>query len=170
MSLQASLGAVLVLFICAYAHGHALKETTATITVRSGQIDVLVNTDFSHWLEQLHSNESWLLGDTELVLKNTHSENEKVTLLKDMVLSSSKVMVNNTQLSCKLIQFPSKLDVLHKAHHSRGYFRLSCLSQRKKLESVSLSLPKSLGRVYVSLVQPKQQLIDAGQRAAFTLK
>ncbi|KZN65217.1 hypothetical protein N473_01195 [Pseudoalteromonas luteoviolacea CPMOR-1] len=30
-------------------------------------------------------------------------------------------------------------------------------------------LPKSLGRVYTSLVQPKQQLIGAGKKAEFKL-
>lgn len=153
----------------AISHAHALKETTATITVRSGQIDVLVNTDFSHWLSVLHNNEAWLLGDTELVLQDGQSEQVKRKQLQDLVLTHTKIQANGVLLNCQLNQFPVKLAQLHKGHHSRAYFRLGCVSPHKQLSAVSLVLPKSLGRVYTSLVQPKQQLIGAGKKAEFKL-
>ncbi|KZN68804.1 hypothetical protein [Pseudoalteromonas luteoviolacea] len=151
------------------ASSHALKETTATITLRSGQLDVLVNTNFSHWLALLHNNEAWLLGDTERVLLANQTDSEKVTLLKELILQHTNLSSNGMKLNCKVSQFPSKLSELQKDHHKRAYFRLGCKSPTKKVTAVSLSLPKSLGRVYVSLVQPKQQVIGAGQKAVFKL-
>ncbi|MDK1289852.1 hypothetical protein [Pseudoalteromonas umbrosa] len=153
----------------AITHAHALKETTATITVRSGQIDVLVNTDFSYWLSLLHNNEAWLLGDTELVLQDGQTEQVKRKKLQELVRTHTKIQANGALLSCQLNEFPAKLNQLHKGHHSRAYFRLGCVSPHQQLSAVSLVLPKSLGRVYTSLVQPKQQLIGAGEKAEFKL-
>ncbi|MCF2857180.1 hypothetical protein L1286_06855 [Pseudoalteromonas sp. SMS1] len=161
---------VLWLFcVCTDARSHALKETTATITVRSGQLDILVNTNFAHWLSVLHSHEAWLLGDTELVLLANQGNDQKVTQLKEMVLQRTTVTADGEVLKCTVNQFPSKLNELQKAHHSRSYFRLGCAIAKQKVNAVTLLLPKSLGRVYVSLVVPKQQVVGAGQKAQFKL-
>ncbi|KZN50055.1 hypothetical protein [Pseudoalteromonas luteoviolacea] len=130
---------------------------------------MFVNTDFSHWLNLLHNNEAWLLGDTELVLQAGQTEQVKRKQLKELVLTHTKVQANGALLSCQLNQFPAQLTQLHKGHHSRAYFRLGCVSPHKQLSAVSLVLPKSLGRVYTSLVQPKQQLIGTGKKAEFKL-
>ncbi|KZN45133.1 hypothetical protein N482_15250 [Pseudoalteromonas luteoviolacea NCIMB 1942] len=135
------------------ANSHALKETIATITLRSGQLDVFVNTNFCHGLSLLHNHETWLLGDTELVLLANHTDSEKVKLLKGLILKHTSLSSIGTKLNCKVSQFPIKLGELQKDHHKRGYFRLGCKLPVNKVASVGLSLPKSLGRVYVILVK-----------------
>ncbi|KZN43635.1 hypothetical protein N474_20450 [Pseudoalteromonas luteoviolacea CPMOR-2] len=161
--------AIWLVCVCTMAHGHALKETTATITVRSGQLDILVNANFAHWLSTLHSHEAWLLGDTELVLLANQTDKHKAKQLKEMIVQRTGVAVNGHKLKCSVNQFPSNLSELQKAHHTRSYFRLGCIAPNSQINSVALSLPKSLGRIYVSLVRPKQQVIGAGEKAMFNL-
>ena len=59
---------MLLVSLLMIANAHVLKETSARIILRDGQVEVRIFTDMKRWKTRLQSNQAWLLGDIKQVM------------------------------------------------------------------------------------------------------
>lgn len=162
----------LLLTICIsfYSNSHALKETTATLTARSGHIHVVINTDMSRLLTLLHDQQAWLLGDISVLLTALQKPSEKLSIVKQIIEKQTKVMVNKSHIPCQLVKMPTSLPN-HKAHHHRrGIFQLECKNINiSEQASIFVTLPNILGQSLITFLQPRQKMTKPGGVASFKM-
>lgn len=145
------------------ANAHALKETSARITLRDGQVEVRIFTDFNRWQTRLQSNQAWLLGDIKQIMPLGLTTKETKDFLSKLLNGETTLMMNNESvpLTLKRISVPQNST----DHHEYTELVLTAKHTFSLVEQVNIRFPKSLGAVHASFVKPKYQLVTAGSSA-----
>ncbi|MCW8876817.1 MAG: hypothetical protein OQK04_01690 [Kangiellaceae bacterium] len=143
---------------------HTLKETTARVIVRDGQIEIRIQADINRWVKAFYNNQAWLVGDIDEVLSLKASQSQKLNFLKKQLKSHTKVQVRGKSISLAVARFPNRLDSNH------GHFAEIVLTGKFHTDSpskLSVRFPKTLGPVYTSLVKPQYLMLTEGKKGTF---
>jgi len=145
------------------ANGHSLKETSARITLRDGQVEVRVLTDFKRWKTRLQSNKAWLLGDVKQIMPLGLTVKETNKFVAKLLSEETLLMINNQSvpLTLNIISVPQKST----EHHEYTELILTAEHTFLSVEQINIRFSKSLGAVHASFVKPKYQLVTAGSSA-----
>lgn len=145
------------------ANAHVLKETSARITLRDGQVEVRILTDFKRWKASLQNNQAWLLGDIKKIMPLGLTTKETKGFVSKLLNEETSLMMNNQAiaLTLKTISVPQN----SAEHHEYTELVLTAKHAFSSVEQVNIQFPKSLGAVHASFVKPKYQLVTAGSSA-----
>lgn len=161
------LRAIIVFIIIAIlpiaANAHALKETSARIILRDGQVEVRILTDFKRWQTHLQNNQAWLLGDIKQIMPfGLTTKETKVFVAK--LLNEEMILTMHNQsipLTLNTISVPKN----NTEHHEYTELVLTAKHAFVLVGKVNIRFPKSLGAVHASFVKPKYQLVQVGDSA-----
>jgi len=141
---------------------HVLKENSARITLRDGQVEVRMLVDVKRWENRLQSNESWLLGDIGQVMPKDLSIKRAETFMAKVLVSESSLTLNNKALELSIFTITAKSNSQHPEFTE---FVLTSQHTSAIVEQINIRFPKSVGAVHASFVKPKYQLVAAGEHA-----
>ena len=145
------------------ANAHVLKETSARITLRDGQVEVRIFTDMKRWKTRLQSNQAWLLGDIKQVMPLGLTTKETKDFVARLLNEEVSMTLNNQSvlLTLQTVSVPQNTT----DHHEYTELVLTAKHAFSLVEQVNIRFPKSLGAVHASFVKPKYQLVTAGSTA-----
>ena len=84
-------------------NAHALKENSARVTLRDGQIEVRVWVDMDRWQARLQDNQAWLLGDIQQVMPAGLTPKETKVFFEKVINEGTSLTLNNQRLPLKLL-------------------------------------------------------------------
>jgi len=143
------------------ATAHALKETSAYITLREGQIEIRLSTDIKRWQTLLQENEAWLMGDIDQVMPADLNPKQNQAFLIKLLQEKTVISVNNKQVVFNAVSIPDSA-----VQHGRyAEIILSGKHTNTTVDQLSIQFPKSLGAIHASIVQPKYKMMTAGSSA-----
>jgi len=145
-----------LLNLSAAVSAHELNGTSAHIILRDGQVEVKVITDTAHLAATLQSDQAWLMGDIEQVMPGNLSINDQQSYIKNMLLQSTHLQINNQKIA-----FEQALFNIYPNQHDE----IVLLARHKvsKVTDVALTFSKSLGAVHTNIVKPQYSLLSAGE-------
>jgi hypothetical protein len=148
------------------AKAHVLKETSARITLRDGQVEVRILTDFQRWQTNLQNNQAWLLGDIKQIMPLGLTTKETKAFVAKLLNEETILTMNNQSIPLTL----NTISVLKNSteHHEYTELVLTAEHAFALVGKVNIRFPKSLGAVHASFVKPKYQLVTAGDSAQVT--
>jgi len=141
---------------------HALKETTARIILRDGQIEIQLQTDIEVWKNRLQDNQAWLMGDLKTIMPSNLNHSEELKFLKNQLIAQTKLTVNGQALKLKTASF-SKRNINN--HHFTNIVLTTNHSQAL-ISQLSIGFPKTLGEIHANFVQPEYRVIKPGQMSS----
>ena len=139
---------------------HTLKETTARISLRDGQVEVRLWLDMNRWQSHLQDSQAWLLGDNPQVMSLGLTPKETNLYLKNVLHKQILLMLNNQSVSLQLMTILSPKNSTE--HHDYTEVVLTGKHKQSSVEQLNIVFPKSLGVIHASFVKPKYQLVAAG--------
>ena len=134
---------------------HELKQTTARVILRDGQVEIRVNTDGHKWQATLANHHAWLMGDINQVISK--EDQQYMAKLKELITSQTSLLINGKPIATQLRKIPSKINI-----HDFS-FVLQAQHSSSSVSDVSVTLPKSLGAVLYNFVHPQYQMSKPGQ-------
>jgi hypothetical protein len=145
------------------ANGHVLKETSARITLRDGQVEVRILTDMKRWQTRLQNNQAWLIGDIQQIMPLGLTTKETNEFVAKLLNEETSLTMNNQSvpLTLETISDPQN----GTEHHEYTELVLTAKHAFSLVEQINIRFPKSLGAVHASFVKPKYQLVIAGNSA-----
>ncbi|WDD98849.1 hypothetical protein [Thalassomonas actiniarum] len=141
------------------AYGHALKENTAKITLRDGQVEILLQLDLAHWKTRLQDNRAWLTGQISELMPATLTPEQQSQFLRSLLIKKTRLAINDEKLLLEQIAF------LPQSHHGFTPVKLVGSHGQKQINHLDMHFPPSLGAVYTSVAKPQYQMIPAGKSA-----
>ncbi len=145
------------------ASAHALKESSARVTLRDGQVEVRLWIDMNRWQTRLQDHQTWLLGDIKHIMPHGLSAKETQMFFASLLHKESSLILNNQAVSLKLLTISQAKNSAD--HHEYSELVLSAKHTLATVEQLNIRFPKSLGAVHASFVKPKYQMINAGSNA-----
>jgi len=156
---------VISLCVCASASAHELQNNSAQVILRDGQLEIRLLVDREKWIKSLQNAQGWLTGQTNAFISPEMTGAEVTEATLKVLVNNTKVIVNQKILLLRLHKATQKsVD----AGHSLTQYRLSSPHPFSNPESLSVTFPASLGDVYVSVVRPQYQQMNAGETHEFT--
>jgi len=141
---------------------HALKETSAHITLRDGQVEIRLSTDINRWQTLLQENKAWLMGDIDQVMPADLNPKQNQTFLKKLLQKKTNISINNKKVVLDVVSIPALAEQQH-GHYAE--IVLSGKHTNTTVDQLNIQFPKSLGAVHASIVQPKYKMMTPGSRA-----
>jgi len=159
---SASMALILLATLPLMAGAHALKETTARITLRDGQVEVRLWVDINQWKARLQDNQLWLLGDIRQVMPTGLNPAQIHSFIEKVAINEIALSLNN---QTKPLKFLLVSDSQKKSQHA-NYTELVFSSKHTLpvVEQIDIRFPKSLGTVHASFVKPKYQSFPSGKK------
>jgi len=143
------------------ASAHELKETSARITLRDGQVEIKLSTDIKRWQALLQDNKAWLMGDTEQVMPAGLNPKQNKEYLKKLLQKNTNISINN-----KLVALDGvSVSTLTEQHGHYIEIVLSGKHTYSGVDQLNIQFPKSLGAVHASIVQPQYKMMTPGSNA-----
>ena len=168
---------LILLIIINQAQAHKLKENSAEVIMRDGQIEIRLMVNMARWQSLLQNDQAWLLGDTLQVMPKHLTASQKHAFLSNFVSQNTQLSVNDSPIKMGVLYFPDLATFENEsenkdADHHDKYSEIALTAQNKQahVNHISLALPKSLGNVHSRFVQPSYQLIKAGSKAQLSLR
>lgn len=150
---------------------HGLKENSAQVIMRDGQVEIRLMVNIERWQSLLQNDQAWLLGDVSQVMPKHLTDTQKSVFLSELISQNTLVKVNGTPLKMGVLYFPDALDIENDHHHDEySEVVLSAQHQQGHINHISLALPKSLGNVHSRFVQPSYRLLKAGNETQLSFK
>lgn len=145
------------------ARAHVTSATSAQVILRSGQVEIRILTNGEHWLARLSDHGAWLLGDTDTLMPPDLTEAQQQAFLQQLVGAQTRVRINGQTLAFDRVSVSGPGD--------SGDMEIVLLARHAfpQVEKLSLQFPASLGRVHLSVVQPRYQLVPPGKVADLSL-
>ena len=155
----------ILLMVMNQLQAHELKENSAQIIMRDGQVEIRLMVNMTRWQSLLQSDQAWLMGDTLQVMPKHLNDKQKSLFLNKLITQNTQVSINDTPVRMGILYSPDSIDI-NNDHHSDEYHEIVLSAQHKQghVNSIILSLPKSLGNVHSRFVQPRYRLIKAGSQ------
>ncbi len=88
------------------AQAHSLKENSAQIIMRDGQVEIRLSVNMARWQSLLQNNQAWLLGDIPQVMPTQLSETQKTAFLSELISNNTQVSINDRVLKMGILYFP----------------------------------------------------------------
>ncbi|MEH6345705.1 MAG: hypothetical protein V7785_11510 [Bermanella sp.] len=161
----------ILLMVMSQVQAHELKENSAQVIMRDGQVEIRLMVNMARWQSLLQSDQAWLMGDSIQVMPKHLNDKQKSLFLSELITQNSQVSVNDVPVKMGILYFPDSIDI-NNDHHSNEYNEIVLTAQHKQghVNNISLSLPKSLGNVHSRFVQPRYRLIKAGNQTQVSFK
>jgi len=146
--------------MCAQVSAHVLKNTTAQVILRDGQVEVKVLTNAEHLISALHSEQAWLMGDIDKLMPTNLSAEQQEEFVKNALKQKTSLRVNQQVIVFERVAFTTSnneahdLEIVFQAKHTFT-----------TVDELAISFPKSLGAVHASFVKPQYKLLGAGDTA-----
>ena len=146
--------------ISAQVSAHVLKNTTAQVILRDGQVEVKVLTNAEHLISALQSEQAWLMGDIDKLMPTNLSAEQQEEFVKNALKQKTSLRVNQQVIVFERVVFTTSnneahdLEIVFQAKHSFA-----------TVDELAISFPKSLGAVHASFVKPQYKLLGAGDTA-----
>lgn len=144
---------------------HQMKQHTSQITIRDGQVEVLLHLDSHKWLAKLADHQSWLLGDTEAVIDASLVPKEKANRLEKLLKKEMSLAINGKDV---MLSF-DKLTYYDSLLHLRVMASANTAVSSASVSQVAVKYPKSLGAVYTSVIKPQFKMVSADKKVEFKL-
>jgi len=141
---------------------HALKETTARITLRDGQVEVRLWVDMNQWKARLQDNQLWLLGDIRQVMPTGLNPAQIRTFIKQVAINEITLSLNSQTQPLKFLFVSDSQNNSQHANYTELVF--SSKHTLAVVEQIDIRFPKSLGTVHASFVKPKYQSFPSGKK------
>lgn len=138
---------------------HELKETSARITLRDGQVEVRITTDIKRWQTRLQDNRAWLLGDIEQVMPQGLSQQKHSAFLQKVMQNKTAISINNKPITFDSVSITKPTE---KNHGHFGEIVLTAKHSNSSVDNFNIQFPKSLGAVHASFVKPQYKMIPPG--------
>nr|WP_024594248.1 hypothetical protein [Pseudoalteromonas sp. TB13] len=139
---------------------HVLKNTTAQVILRDGQVEVKVLTNAEHLISALQSEQAWLMGDIDKLMPTNLSAEQQEEFVKNALKQKTSLRVNQQVIVFERAAFTTSnneahdLEIVFQAKHTFT-----------TVDELAISFPKSLGAVHASFVKPQYKLLGAGDTA-----
>ena len=139
---------------------HVLKNTTAQVILRDGQVEVKVLTNAEHLISALQSEQAWLMGDIDKLMPTNLSAEQQEEFVKNALKQKTSLRVNQQVIVFERVVFTTSnneahdLEIVFQAKHTFT-----------TVDELAISFPKSLGAVHASFVKPQYKLLGAGDTA-----
>ena len=149
----------LLFLTTSFVFAHEAKQNSAQVYLRDGQVEVRLFVNRDEWVSRLSTAQSWLLGDSDIVLtqediQSSDLNNKLLSLLEKNII----LKLNKQRLQLKAVHH-----IHDTSSHHRVEFRLSAAHSFSDPKAVTLSFPRSIGAVFVSVVKPQYGTIKAGE-------
>jgi len=144
----------------AQVSAHVLKNTTAQVILRDGQVEVKVLTNAEHLISALQSEQAWLMGDIDKLMPTNLSAEQQEEFAKNALKQKTSLRVNQQVIVFERVTFTTSnneahdLEIVFQAKHTFT-----------TVDELAISFPKSLGAVHASFVKPQYKLLGAGDTA-----
>lgn len=145
----------------AQVSAHVLKNTTAQVILRDGQVEVKVLTNAEHLISALQSEQAWLMGDIDKLMPTNLSAEQQEEFVKNALKQKTSLRVNQQVIVFERVAFTTSnnneandLEIVFQAKHTFT-----------TVDDLAISFPKSLGAVHASFVKPQYKLLSAGDTA-----
>ena len=144
----------------AQVSAHVLKNTTAQVILRDGQVEVKVLTNADHLISALQSEQAWLMGDIDKLMPTNLSAEQQEEFVKNALKQKTSLRVNQQVIVFERVVFTTSnneahdLEIVFQAKHTFT-----------TVDELAISFPKSLGAVHASFVKPQYKLLGAGDTA-----
>lgn len=152
-----------LLLITNTSRAHTLNETSAQVILRDGQVELKIITDIPHLVSTLQSDQAWLLGDTDQVMPTNLNASQQSAFIENVLQQQVHLLIN-----AKAISFES-VNIVGAKYSTNADISLQARHAVTDVKEVSISFPKSLGNVHVSVVKPRYRLLAAGDTAHVVL-
>lgn len=146
--------------MCAQVSAHVLKNTTAQVILRDGQVEVKVLTNAEHLISALQNEQAWLMGDIDKLMPTNLSAEQQEEFVKNALKQKTSLRVNQQVIVFERVVFTTSnneahdLEIVFQAKHTFT-----------TVDELAISFPKSLGAVHASFVKPQYKLLGAGDTA-----
>jgi len=141
------------------ASAHELKETSARITLRDGQVEIKLATDLNHWQIFFQDNKAWLMGDINQVMPSNLNPQQNKVFLIDVLKKNTILTINGMQVALDVVS----ISTINEQHYAE--IVLSGKHTNSKVNLLNIRFPKSLGAVHASFVKPQYKMITPGSSA-----
>ena len=144
----------------AQVSAHVLKNTTAQVILRDGQVEVKVLTNAEHLISALQSEQAWLMGDIDKLMPTNLSAEQQEEFVKNALKQKTSLRVNQQVIVFERVVFTTSnneahdLEIVFQAKHTFT-----------TVDELAISFSKSLGAVHASFVKPQYKLLGAGDTA-----
>ncbi len=145
----------------AQVSAHVLKNTTAQVILRDGQVEVKVLTNAEHLISALQSEQAWLMGDIDKLMPTNLSAEQQEEFAKNALKQKTSLRVNQQVIVFERVAFTSSNN--NEAHDLEIVFQAK--HTFTTVDDLAISFPKSLGAVHASFVKPQYKLLGAGDTA-----
>ncbi|MBH0020399.1 hypothetical protein I6F40_08550 [Pseudoalteromonas sp. SWXJ133] len=140
---------------------HVLKNTTAQVILRDGQVEVKVLTNAEHLISALQSEQAWLMGDIDKLMPTNLSTEQQEEFVKNALKQKTSLRVNQQVIVFERVAFTTSNN--NEAHDLEIVFQAK--HTFTTVDELAISFPKSLGAVHASFVKPQYKLLGAGDTA-----
>lgn len=140
---------------------HSIKQTTARVILRDGQIEIRIHTNLATWGEKLQDNQAWLLGEIDNILPKNATNKETFNFLKNQIKKNTHIEVMGKELPLQIAKFPDKIS---DAHDDNTDIVLTTQHTYQNVKNITIQFPKSLGSVYTTFVKPQYRMITANKK------
>jgi len=144
----------------AQVSAHVLKNTTAQVILRDGQVEVKVLTNAEHLISALQSEQAWLMGDIDKLMPTNLSAEQQEEFAKNALKQKTSLRVNQQVIVFERVTFTTSNN---EAHDLKIVFQAK--HTFTTVDELAISFPKSLGAVHASFVKPQYKLLGAGDTA-----
>ena len=158
---------ILQQIILQQALAHSIKQTTARVILRDGQVEIRIQTNLITLAKKSQDNQAWLLGEIDNVLPQNAKNKETIDFLKNQITKNTYIDVMGEKLSLKLTKFP---ETVSDSHNSNTDIVLTTQHKHQQVKDITIQFPKSLGSVYTTFVKPQYRMITAGDRIKVQLQ
>ncbi|MBB1299568.1 MULTISPECIES: hypothetical protein [unclassified Pseudoalteromonas] len=145
----------------AQVSAHVLKNTTAQVILRDGQVEVKVLTNAEHLISALQSEQAWLMGDIDKLMPTNLSAEQQEEFAKNALKQKTSLRVNQQVIVFERVTFTTSNN--NEAHDLEIVFQAK--HTFTTVDELAISFPKSLGAVHASFVKPQYKLLGAGDTA-----
>jgi len=146
---------------CLDVFAHALPQNNALISVHGGRVEVSIDINIGPWLTALNDPQAWLMGDTEAVVSDKLKESQKLQQLNQLLLKHVKLKHSDIVIPLTNKALPKRIAHEHQRFVYQGM--LSGGQSGKVTAELNVQFPKSLGDVYLKIVQPEFVNVKAGK-------
>ncbi|WP_413692712.1 hypothetical protein [Psychromonas sp. KJ10-2] len=138
---------------------HTLKESTAQVILRDGQVEITIITQQDHLIIAMQNDLAWLMGDLQEVMPDNLSAAKQQAFIAHSLQKSTQLTVNNKSIDIQTGKLVA---------HEKGEIEITLQAkhQFEMVKDISVSFSKTLGVVHVSFVKPQYALVKAGQAAS----
>lgn len=158
-----------IMFVCIFTilstslHAHVLEQTSAQVILRDGQVEIKVIAERERLIAALQNDLAWLMGEIDTVMPANLSVTQQQDFMTNALKQKTQLTVNK-----QLINF-EQVKVVNQDEHTLS-FVFQAKHQFADVTDISISFPKTLGSVHVSVVKPQYKLINAGESAHINFK